>query len=73
MFIDHYCIKYENSYLTQAIQGQKQALSSQPLSQKLKEDLSLISDIQVMLNIQTAKGAFKIGAYDSSDRYLKQF
>jgi len=24
-----------------------------------------------MLHIQTAKGAFKIGAYDSSDRYLK--
>lgn len=43
------------------------------MSQRLKEDLSLISDIQVMLNIQTAKGAFKIGAYDSSDRYLKQF
>jgi regulatory protein YycI of two-component signal transduction system YycFG len=48
-------------------------LNSQPLSQRLKEDLSLISDIQVMLNIQTAKGAFKIGAYDSSDRYLRLF
>lgn len=24
-----------------------------------------------MLHIQTAKGAFKMGAYDSSDRYLK--
>ena len=26
-----------------------------------------------MLHIQTAKGAFKMGAYDSSDRYLKMF
>ena len=24
-----------------------------------------------MLHIQTAKGAFKMGAYDASDRYLK--
>jgi len=24
-----------------------------------------------MLHIQTAKGAFKMGAFDSSDRYLK--
>lgn len=30
-----------------------------------------LSDIQVMLHIQTAKGAFKMGLYDSSDRYLK--
>jgi hypothetical protein len=27
----------------------------------------------VLLHIQTAKGAFKMGAYDSSDRYLKMF
>lgn len=37
----------------------------------LEASLASLSDIQVMLHIQTAKGAFKMGAYDSSDRYLK--
>ena len=34
-------------------------------------DLASLAGIRVMLHIQTAKGAFKMGAYDSSDRYLK--
>lgn len=38
---------------------------NQPMQQ------ATLSDIQVMLHIQTAKGAFKMGLYDSSDRYLK--
>ena len=65
-------MKYENTYLTKAIQGHKPS-SQAPINQRLREDLQSISDIQVMLNIQTAKGAFKMGAYDSSDKYLKQF
>lgn len=36
------------------------------------QNIQSLSDIQVMLHIQTAKGAFKMGLYDTSDRYLKR-
>lgn len=33
---------------------------------------SCLSEILAMIHIQTAKGAFKMGLYDTSDRYMKE-
>jgi len=68
-FIDQYAMKFQDTPLQRALLGHPVPAGgsqSQPGS-----DLAALSDIQVMLHIQTAKGAFKMGAYDSSDRYLK--
>jgi uncharacterized protein YxeA len=65
-FIDQYAVKFQNTPLQKTLLGSSQNEDG-PVSSKL----SALADIQVMLHIQTAKGAFKMGAFDSSDRYLK--
>ena len=35
------------------------------------DELPELKDIQILMHIQTAKGAFKMGMYDSTDSYLK--
>jgi hypothetical protein len=62
-------MKFQGTPLQNALTHSQDKLPS--LNTALGRQLASISDIQVMLHIQTAKGAFKIGAYDSSDRYLK--
>ena len=57
-FLDHYCMKFENSPLHLSISGKS-------------DELPELKDIQVLMHIQTAKGAFKMGAYDATDCYLK--
>jgi len=66
LFIDQYAMKFQHSPLQQTLLGNSQVEDS-----PLANELNALSDIQVMLHIQTAKGAFKMGAFDSSDRYLK--
>jgi hypothetical protein len=68
-FIDQYAMKFQNTPLQHALLGQPVQASG--ALQPLQEDLASLSDVHVMLHIQTAKGAFKMGALDSSDRYLK--
>ncbi len=41
------------------------------LSSKISKDRDLC-DIRAILNVQCAKGSFKMGLYDSSDRFLKR-
>jgi hypothetical protein len=68
-FIDQYAMKFQDTPLQRTLLGNRAASSG--ARTELEKCLSSLSDIQVMLHIQTAKGAFKMGAYDSSDRYLK--
>lgn len=68
-FIDQYAMKFQNTPLQQTLLGNP--VPSGGAQPHFESDLASLSDIQVMLHIQTAKGAFKMGAYDSSDRYLK--
>ena len=51
-------MKFENSPFHLSISGKS-------------EELPELKDIQVIMHIQTAKGAFKMGANDSTDCYLK--
>ena len=73
LFIEQYAMKFQNASLQQTLLGHP-VLSGGAQSQT-SSDLASLADIQAitvtMLHIQTAKGAFRMGAYDSSDRYLK--
>lgn len=64
-FIDQYCLKFSEERLQEALV--KRNLSGDVAS----ESAASLREIQVMLHVQTAKGALKMGMYDSSDRYLK--
>ena len=68
-FMDQFAMRFQNTPFQQTLLGSP-SLPSDARSEFETLQASL-SDIQVMLHIQTAKGAFKMGAYDSSDRYLK--
>jgi hypothetical protein len=61
---------FQDTPLQQTLLGNPIKLDgSQP---EFERELKSLSGIPVMLHIQTAKGAFKMGAYDSSDCYLKK-
>lgn len=65
-FIDQYCLKFSEDQLQEALT--KRNMSG---ADGASESAASLREIQVMLHVQTAKGALKMGMYDSSDRYLK--
>jgi len=66
LFIDLYSKQIKNFPLRQIIMGEVPDSIRNPSTVR-------ISDLHLNLHIQAAKGALKMGAFDTSDRYLKKF